>query len=117
MSNSDNLSAKIQNERHLQTMLLTLITLGITLAIAMLMFLHAQQTKLMDEQKIDGRHIVAISTNQVAMRDRIDELAQDRYTASQATSDNKAIFREIGILTETVAGIDDRLRKVEQKVD
>jgi len=117
MTEADKLSSKIQSERHLQTFLLGLISLGLSLAIIMLMFMYNGQSKLRDEQKVDGKHIVEIATNQTAIKQRMEDLSVDRYTATQAVADHRLINRDINELTKSVESLDGRVRAVEQKID
>lgn len=106
---SNQISQKHTWERHIQTGLLTLIVLGVGIVGNQLSTVNQKQ----DEFSVQA---TALSVQTANLSERIQTLATDRYTATQAAQANLQINTRISEISNTQTEIKARLRDVEQEI-
>jgi len=106
---------KVQRERHVQTLLLTAITIGITVVCAMLWFQTQQIEKVSDSSDEHAVAIASIAQKQEDMNARILDMSADRYTGTQAAQDRIQFVERLAEMSSDQRDIKARLRDLEQQ--
>jgi len=108
-------ATKVQNERHIQTLLMALSTIGITVVCAMLWFMNGQIEKVSSSSDQHAVAIAAIAQKQQDTSDRIAYMSTDRYTGTQAAQDRIQFVERMAEMSSDQRDIKERLRELEQQ--
>lgn len=88
-------------ERHIQS-----VALAVVVAVLLWVGSTVQTTSI---------KVGVIETRTEAIGDRVDFLASDRYTGSQAAADHARVMREISRLEERQNRLDERMLQLERE--
>lgn len=122
-SGADDLSAKIQNERHLQTFLLSAISVGLVISTSMLGFMWVHVNEIRTGQQQSAVNIGRLETamtgierTQGTLSDRMDDLARDRFTGAEARALQGQLTGLIGELRGEIRANQAEIRKLETQM-
>ena len=88
-----------------------------TIVLAVLLWVGATTQKGQIKTAEMGVAMELVAANQNTMRERLDTLALDRYTATQAAVDRNRLNADMNDIREALNAVKDRVRAVEREID
>ncbi len=102
-------------ERHFQSALLGLISVLLAGTLWVLTEVLDSIDSVESRQSMQGQTISALVENQGNARERLDLLASDRYTATQAAQDKLEIRQNLSTISSRLADYGERIRRLENE--
>lgn len=102
-------------ERHIQSALLGVISILLSLNLWMLNRMATKMDRIEDVQSTQGATISALVERQDNQSDRLDFLSGDRYTGTEAAQDQLDVNRDINSIRAQIQDHGSRLRALENE--